>query len=114
MPPKLPPKKAPKASPKKAAPRKATAPAETAFALTPPTPEVPKKPAPLRFSAYPDLAMAMSMLRVHQRHAGPQKAALLDKWLTMLNKVQTEMTALQNLESLTGAVHKALTPPPTK
>ncbi|HEX2859632.1 MAG TPA: hypothetical protein VHP58_05505 [Alphaproteobacteria bacterium] len=67
-------------------------------------PLVPKK---VNLSPYPDLSMAIAMLRYRQAQVDPQRADLIKQWLASLTDIHTSITKLKKLEILSESLTSA-------
>lgn len=83
------------------APRKVTK-ATVAAAATQESPA--KAPKRAGVSPYPDLKMAISMLKLRLPHVGEERRKLIEKWITQLTRLNAEMTRLRKLEELANSL----------
>lgn len=58
------------------------------------------------FSPYPDLHMAINMLRHRSNHVQGERKVLVEKWISQLTRLQAEMTRLHKLEKLADSMSK--------
>ena len=59
---------------------------------------------PKGMSAYPDLRMAIAMLKKRQETLPPERQMVVNKWLNQLEKIQQEIQHLTRLEQFTDNV----------
>ena len=53
-------------------------------------------------SVYPDLSPAIDLVRSRLKIVAEDRHPLLEKWLTQLEKIETEMRHLERIEGLTS------------
>lgn len=59
---------------------------------------------PKGMSAYPDMRMAIAMLKKRVESLPPERQMVVNKWINQLEKIQAEMNHLRRIEQFTDNV----------
>ena len=65
----------------------------------------------INLTPYPDLSLALAMLRQRMGQVGPQRAELIGKWVKALEVAQTGIVKLKKLEILSDSLTSGVSKP---